>query len=142
MKHITKDYDSHTKEELLAEIHSRKIEGVTMSTSKPDMVAALALDDEVDDEVQTQPPEPLPPLKASPIPQVEKTPIAENGSDPCPFITDERFTDGIWVRASDGEDYALCIHDADGYGNTHTARNSEHQWQGKIEQFNAAFSRK
>lgn len=89
-----------------------------------------------------QPPAPLPPLKASLIPQVDKTPIATNGSDPCPYITDDRFTDGIWNRVSDGEDYALCIHDADGYGNTHTARNSEHQWQGRAADFNTAFNRK
>ncbi len=89
-----------------------------------------------------QPPSPLPPLKASPIPQVEKTPIATEGSDPCPYIPDERFTDGIWNRVSDGEDYALCIHEKDGYEQTHTARNSEHQWQGRAADFNAAFTKK
>lgn len=89
-----------------------------------------------------QPPAPLPPLVASNIPQVVPAVAAESGHDPCPFIPDERFTDGIWVRTSDGEEYALCIHAKDGYEQTHTARNSVHQWQGKVADFNANFTRK
>lgn len=89
-----------------------------------------------------QPPAPLPPLVASPIPQVEKTPVAETGSDPSPYIPDDRFVNGVWIRQSDGEEYALCIHEPDGYGQTHTARNSVHQWQGGAAAFNAAFQRK
>lgn len=89
-----------------------------------------------------QPRPPLPPLVASPIPQVEPSPVAETGSDPCPYIPDDRFTNGVWTRNSDGEDYALCIHKPDGYGNTHSARNSVHQWQGVAADFNAAFQKK
>jgi hypothetical protein len=81
-------------------------------------------------------------LAASPIPQVEKKPVAESGSDPSPYIPDDRFVNGVWVRESDGEEYALCIHAPDGYGQTHTARNSVHQWQGGAAAFNAAFQRK
>ncbi len=133
---ITENYEKHSKDELIAEADSR---GLDSSGNKADIIAALELSDEKEPE---QPPAPLPPLKASPIPQVDKAPVAETGSDPCPYITDDRFTDGVFIRHSDGEQYALCIHDSDGYGQTHTARNSVHQWQGKAEQFNAAFTKK
>jgi hypothetical protein len=94
------------------------------------------------EEEQEQPRPPLPPILASPIPLVEKVEASETGSDPCPYIPDDRFVNGIWIRESDGEEYALCIHKEDGYGQTHTARNTVHQWQGRAEQFNAAFQRK
>lgn len=87
-------------------------------------------------------PEPLPAVAPNPIPLVTPIPVAESGSDPCPYIPDEKFVNGLWTRNSDGEDYALCIHKPDGYGQTHTARNSVHQWQGVASDFNAAFQKK
>jgi len=81
-------------------------------------------------------------LTAVVIPQVTPNPISETGADPCPYIADDKFVNGIWVRNSDGEEYALCIHPPDGYNQTHTARNSVHQWQGRAEQFHADFQRK
>lgn len=89
-----------------------------------------------------QPPPPLPPLKASPIPLVAVKEEESFGSDGAPYIPDERFTDGIWTRRSDGEDYALCIHEPYTYGQTHMARNSQHQWEGVSEQFHAEFTKK
>lgn len=91
-------------------------------------------------EALEQPPAPLPELKASPIPQIERKEAAETGHDSCKLPCDEDHTHGIFT--ADGEDYALCIHEPDGYGNTHTLKNSLHLWQGKEAEFNAKFSRK
>ena len=88
-------------------------------------------------------PDPLPPVAFNPVPLVEAAPVAaDDGTDPTPYIPDERFTDGLWTRNSDGEVYALCIHKPDGYQQTHTARNSIHQWQGVAADFFANFQRK
>lgn len=43
---ITSDYDSHTKEELLAELQERGVTDVPTSTLKSDIVARLELEDE------------------------------------------------------------------------------------------------
>lgn len=85
-----------------------------------------------------QPPAPLPPLVASTIPQVEPPSVLpESGIDACSFPSDDRFTDGIYEMG--GEKYALCIHEEDGYGNTHSLKNSLHTWQGKEADFNGKF---
>jgi hypothetical protein len=94
---------------------------------------------EIEGGADFQPRPPLPAIKVSPIPVVEKTPVAESGFDACKIPDDENFTDGLYEK--DGEAYALCIHTADGYGNTHTLKNTLHTWQGTKEQFNAAFTR-
>jgi hypothetical protein len=86
-----------------------------------------------------QPPAPLPPLKASPIPQVELAVNPETGIDAGASPKDEDFTDGIFEM--DGEKYALCIHDEDHYGRTHSCKNSVHFWQGSKEEFNASFNK-
>lgn len=88
-----------------------------------------------------QPPAPLPPLKASPIPQVDKAPESETGLDACALPPDEEFTDGVFISKIDGEQYALCKHDADGYGRTHSLKNSIHTWQGNSAEFNATFEK-
>ncbi len=88
-----------------------------------------------------QPPAPLPKLKASPIPQVEKTIAAETGHDSCALPKDEDFTEGVFVNQKDGNPYALCIHEADGYGRTHSLKNSTHTWQGTEVEFNASFKK-
>lgn len=86
-----------------------------------------------------QPRPPLPAIKVSPIPVVEKKPEVETGFDACKVPDDENFTDGLYEK--DGETYALCIHKPDGYGCTHTLKNTLHTWQGTKEQFNAEFTR-
>ncbi len=138
-KLITSDYDSHTKSELLDEVKLRGIADVGQASSKADIIAALALNDE-GETVMEQPKPPLPPIKASPIPQVAKSNLPEVGLDACQMPNDEDFTDGIFTM--DGEDYALCIHRADGAGRTHSLKNSVHSWQGTREEFNAKFERK
>lgn len=152
---IIENYDSHTKEELLSEIHDRGIDGITMPATKSDMIAALALDDETAPESPIpgtpkapdfknepeQPPAPLPPLKASPIPQVESDPVTETGIDACAIPPDEEFTDGIYINKDDKMKYALCKHPPDGYGRTHSLKNSKKTWQGNAAEFNATFEK-
>lgn len=145
---IKSDYASALKDDLLSEIEARKKEGspnfadISASSLKDELVASLELDDEHKASAPDATAEAKSGGKATPIPLVAKNPEAENGSDPCPYIPDEKFTSGVWIRASDGEEYALCIHPADGYGQTHTARNTVHQWQGRAVDFNSAFTKK
>jgi hypothetical protein len=91
-------------------------------------------------ELPPQPPVPLPPIIASPIPQVDSPETdPESGIDAGAAPKDEEHTDGIFEK--DGEKYALCIHDPDIYGNTHSLKNSRHFWQGKEPEFNAKFKK-
>lgn len=141
MARISKDYDSHTKEELLAEVAARNIEGVNSSSLKADIVAALALDDETKE--PPQPPAPLPPLQASPIPQVPKKTDAELANPAQPH--DHQYTDGIYIKLdgdAKGEEFALCITEPDEYENTHFLKNSVHFWSGKEIDFKLQFDRK
>lgn len=138
MKRISKDYDSHTKDELLTEAAARGIEDVSASSLKEDIVAALALNDETPPD---QPPSPLPPLVASPIPQV-KPPEPSGADSEFPFPKDEEFTGGLYVNKFDKLEYALCIHPANRYGKTHTLKNSHFVWTGTEEEFNGEFTHK
>ncbi len=88
-----------------------------------------------------QPPAPLPKIVASPIPQVEDVISPETGLDACQVPPDDEFTDGVFVDSDTGEEFALCIHPKDGYGNTHSLKNSKRFWQGTVEKFNAKFKR-
>ena len=92
-----------------------------------------------DSESDFQPSPPLPAIKESPIPVVDIPSVAETGLDSCKMPEDGDFTHGLYEL--NGEKYALCIHKADGYGNTHTLKNTLHTWQGTKEQFNATFTR-
>jgi len=85
-------------------------------------------------------PSPLPPVAENPLPQVEAKPVDTSGLDACKLPDDGEFTGGIFYDGD--EPYALCVHDADGYGNTHSLKNSAHTWQGTEQQFNAKFRRK
>lgn len=143
MKKITEKYADHTKDELLVEAKSRGIESVNTSTLKDDIVAALELDDE-DTKGPEQPSEPLPKLKASPIPQVAAIPeVSDVSTGGTP--KDEDYTDGIFVKRKgdwQGEEFALAIHEPDTYGRTHSCKNSLHFWQGNEDEFDAAFKSK
>lgn len=92
-----------------------------------------------------QPAPPLPELKASPIPQVEAVPEVSNvsnGGAPA----DEDYTDGVFVMNAKAtwpnEEFALCIHEPDTYGKTHSAKNSLHFWQGNEAEFDSMFKKK
>jgi hypothetical protein len=88
-----------------------------------------------------QPPAPLPPLKASPIPQVEV--VETSGADmEFPFPKDEEFSHGLYVHKIDKLEYALCVHPANRYGRTHTLKNSRFVWNGTEDEFNAEFTHK
>lgn len=74
------------------------------------------------------------------IPTVEVEKAKDSGLDPCPVPSDDKFTDGIYYL--DGVPFALCVHENDGYGRTHTLKNSASLWEGTAEQFNATFTHK
>lgn len=144
---ITTNYAGHTKGDLLAEASLRGIPGLTDEDTKPDIIAALELSDEQEapkGSETDQPKPPLPPIKASPIPQVPKKELESViREDAAP--SDDFYTDGSFVMrkgAHVGEEFALCIHAPDTYGNTHSLKNSEHFWQGKEEEFRVAFEKK
>lgn len=141
MARISKDYASHSKDDLQAEADVRGLTVVGTGTNgailKDDLVVAL----EDNDTAPEQPKTPLPKLTASPIPQVQ------DGTENTPFVPgdapkDEDYTDGVFTRTSDGEDYALAIHEPDTYGKTHSAKNSRHFWQGTKEEFKKEFEKK
>lgn len=88
-----------------------------------------------------QPPAPLPPLVASSIPQVK--PPEPTGADmEFPFPKDEDFSHGLYVQKADKLEYALCVHEPNRYGRTHTLKNSHFVWEGTEEEFNAEFTHK
>ncbi len=60
MKRISSNYDDYTKEELIAECDKRGVEGVTHSSLKADIVAALELSDEQIAKAEVTPPLPAP----------------------------------------------------------------------------------
>lgn len=165
MKRITENYDTYTKEELLAECHARGIEGVTSSSLKADIVAALELSDEqntaggTDDPAPNAPETPKP--EESPIPHIgrpniDNIPEVKSGDIP-PQNKDFTFgrfkmkayivratTDGGEQRESTlypGEEFALCIHDPNSYGRTHSLKNSLHFWEGTEGQFQLQFEK-
>ena len=78
-------------------------------------------------------------LTPTPIPKVEPKPIDERVAPSAP--TDDQFTGGLFVKTSDQEEYALCIHEPDSAERTHTLKNSIHFWQGTKEQFKAQFEK-
>ncbi len=94
---------------------------------------------EVESEIE-QPRPPLPPIAVSPIPQIEvvkETPI-EKLEQPHDF----EYTGGIYIKQSDGLEYATCVREPDAYENTHFAKNSAHSWRGKETEFKLQFDRK
>ncbi len=89
---------------------------------------------------ETKAAEPAKKPAAHQLPQVEAKPVEMAGIDACKLPDDADFKDGIYLMGD--EPYALCVHEVDGYGRTHSLKNSLHTWQGTEEQFNAAFKRK
>lgn len=162
MKRITENYNDFTKEELLAECHARNIEGVNASSLKADIVAALELNDEqksesgAEEDLKTTPPLPAP-VKSN-IPQVTPIPEVENDGY-SRSLKDEDFTGGTFKMREriattnsegvqkwqgtlyPGEVMALCVHEPNTYGRTHTLKNNLHQWEGSEMQFQVLFEK-
>lgn len=161
---ITENYNDFTKEELLAECQSRGIEGVDSHTLKADIIAALELNDEQNKESKTDEPAPntLPPKPVESniphigTPNVDNIPTVESG-DVAPKnedFTDGQFTmrpyvtrinaEGVERRETTlhpGEPFALCKHEPDTYGRTHSLKNSLHFWQGTEGAFQLYFEK-
>ncbi len=151
------DYESFSKEELIAECVTRNIEGVNSRTSKADVIAALQLNDEqADKQPEVTPPAPAPVVSNIPFAGLPASPkVAAHEIPP----QDEDFTDGLYKMRpyvsridSEGNDkrevtlhpnevFALCIHPANTYGRTHSMKNSLHYWEGTIGQFEAYFEK-
>lgn len=139
---ITESYESHTKDELLAEAETRGVEGVNHSSLKADIIAALELNDEQSDKAPKVTP-PLPAPQASNIPQVSSDEVVSDEVDGIVF-RDEDFTDGHYVMrkgAHVGETFALYKHEPDTYAKTHSLKNSQHFWQGNEAEFAVAFEK-
>lgn len=133
---ITKDYGTHTKDELFAEIESREGEGspnfkgISNDTKKDDLVAALTLDDEHSSAVSPYP---------AHIPKVEsEIPAQKEQSNPP---TDDKFIHGKFIHIKLNEPFALAKHDEDGYGRTRSLKNSVHFWQGTEAEFRQTFEK-
>lgn len=165
MARITENYNDHTKEELLEECHARGVDGVNTSSLKADIVAALELSDEQKQnsgadgpEESELPPSGLPPKPVvSNIPQVTKIP--EVNPIDSPHYKDEDYTGGLFkMRAQvsthdsegnekrestlyPGEAFALCVHEPDTYGRTHSLKNSIHFWEGSLGAFERFFEK-
>ena len=54
---------------------------------------------------------------------------------------DEDHDKGAFTRLSDGELYALAIHEKDTYGRTHSLKNTLHFWQGSEPEFRMQFTK-
>jgi hypothetical protein len=76
------------------------------------------------------------------IPKVEAIPIEDHPESSTP--ADHLFKDGQFKKSTGqdkGELFALCIHDADAYGFTHSLKNTVHFWQGTEKQFRENFEK-
>jgi len=162
MARITKDYANHNKEELLAEINARKIEGGhTMATHKEDMIAALALDDEekatAPDPVkptETKAPEPAKQTPAEIAAPKVHAPVPSNIPDVALPKTDavrvfnqpppHELYKGEYVELSTQEPYALAVLDKSQVENdkTHFLKNRVHFHQLTEAEFRAQFEKK
>ncbi len=135
-KNITGSYASHSKEELQKEYALRGLKGLEENATKGDIISALQENDEATVE---QPKAPLPPLKASPIPQIQPVEeIVERAEGQPP--NDHEYTDGIYT---DGvEDFALAIVESERNDKTHFLKNSLHFWNGSETEFKLKFTKK
>jgi hypothetical protein len=73
------------------------------------------------------------------IPREERTEHAETFAPPPP--PDSAFTKGTYKCLKDGKKYALAVHEEDGYGNTHSLKNSSSLWQGDKQSFKENFEK-
>lgn len=132
MARITKDYDNHSKDELLKETQARGLSGINAGSPKDEIAKALKDDDGPD-----QPKAPLPKIAKSNLPHVDPPEIP---SVPGDAPKDEEYTDGLATK--DGEDYAVAIVEDAPNGRTHFAKNTLHFWNGTAEEFKAQFEKK
>jgi hypothetical protein len=131
---ITKDYATHTKDDLLAEAGVRGITSVNSSSAKADIVAELELNDE------SNAPTPKP-AKPSNLPAGLPAAIADirlPGTPPA-----DKDYSGSATQIGSGEKFAVCIvKDAEAVdGKTHFAKNTLHFWNGTPAEFREQFDK-
>lgn len=156
-KRISGDYDKdHLKDDLQAEADARGLEvkgtGANGAVTKEDLVKALNDNDgEVSGAAGTAKVGPggTPPaagattLEKTAPKNIPRAPQAQSlgGAEPTPPM--DKFTEGTFVRKSDGEEYALAVVPMNPLnGRTHRAMNTAHYWEGTEEQFVKAFTKK
>lgn len=129
-KPITENYDSHSKEDLLAEVTSRQKSGsklaVTSASPKADIVAALESDDAGG-------------TTGHPTPVIRSAPATRELSATLPRPEDYK---GEYVKNDDGETYGLAIIENDPLGRTHKLQNDVHFWEGTKDEFKQQFEKK
>lgn len=141
---IKSDYNNSLKEDLFAEIEKRKSEGspnfenITSASLKPDLVAALELDDEHKASKADKTPEAVSGGTAVAIPTVTLENLSHIVCPPPP--SDDKFTVHA-KRVNDGMLFAVAFHDPDTYGKTVTAKNSALFWQGDEKTFRELFDK-
>ena len=68
----------------------------------------------------------------------EPTPVFDPRANPP---LDDDHNKGLFVRRSDGEKFALAVHEKDTYHRTHSLKNTAHFWQGNEAEFRAEFEK-
>lgn len=152
-KRISGDYDKdHLKDDLQAEADARGLEvkgtGANSAVTKEDLVKALNDNDNSGQAGQTQTglsgtPAAGATLEKTAPKNIPRAPQSQSlgGAEPTPPM--DKFTEGTFVRKSDGEEYALAVVPANPLnGRTHRAMNTAHYWEGTEEQFVKAFTKK
>lgn len=132
---ITSNYASNNKPDLLTEVEARKNEhspnfdGISDSTLKDDIVAALNLDDEHKASEATR-------VSTEGLPEVEDDlPVGELVEELPPASAYK----GRYRQKKDGRVYALAIVDDFIRGRTHKARNTKYFWEGTKSEFEDQF---
>lgn len=133
---IETNYNANNEGDLLAEVNARKAEGspnfgdITPETGKPDLVAALNLDDEHKAEVAKE-------KSNEGLPEVEEMDDAPKDlTEVWPEAKDYK---GRFRKKSDGLIYALAVTDDTIRGRTHKARNTKFTWEGSRTEFEDQF---
>lgn len=122
-------YDNLSRKQALDVANSRNEQGanIDLNGSVHDLRAALELDDEA--RVQPSPPSNLPVIAQSET--IERIEPAQP--------LDHEYVHGIYEHRETKEKFALCIHPANNYEMTHTAKNTARTWQGTDAQFRQTF---
>lgn len=129
-------YPAHNKEALLFEVESRQsegspnFEGVTESSTKNDIIAALGLDDE--HKAQIAHDEDVAGLPEAPA-------QSTGGSEISEVLPKASEYAGRYRKKSDGMTYALAVVEDGIRGRTHKARNTNWFWEGSRTEFEEQF---
>lgn len=142
-KKISGDYANHEKADLQAEADSRKLNvtgtGASGAVIKEDLVKALEASDSAAPGAPGAPVKTFAETAPPNIPKVKEA-ISLAGAEPTPPAED--FTQGEFIRKSDGEKYALAVVKLTTLSDrTHRLMNTLHYWEGTEQQFIESFTK-